>query len=383
MKQLLSILLFVSSATVASAQQYNDAAKDSMQASQLSVNPARSKFLLTGYSAVTIESDGKEKFNIGQLGFSPIFLWKPSKNIFFEAEPEMELNGEELEIGLEYANISYIMNKYITLRAGKFLAPFGIFQDRLHASWINKLPTVPLGFGHDGVGTSAEIGLALSGGIPIGPSKMNYAVYVSNGPQLNTGEDEPGEEGMLIYENSLDNNLNKALGGRLGILPFSNSSLELGGSAQYAMIGDEGSNYENVTSLMYSADLSFTQQVDFLKGALDVKAQMNAVNVSKADYNDPDDSTGLQLYTYNNNRSIIFGQLAYRPAMLNNKVLKNFETVFRYSVLDLPEGAKENEDVSQIAIGLNYWITWRSVIKFAYQKTGHQENYFLQFATSF
>lgn len=383
MKQLLPILLFVTLVTFASAQEYNSAAKDSMSAPPPSGNSARSRFLLTGYTALTIESDGKDKFNMGELQFSPIFLWKPSKNIFFEAEPEMELNGDELEISLEYANISYIMNKYVILRAGKFLAPFGIFQDRLHASWINKLPTVPLGFGHDGVGTSSEIGLALSGGIPIGPSKINYSIYGSNGPQLNTGKDEPGEEGMLMYENALDNNFNKAIGGRLGILPFSNSSLELGGSMQYAALGDKGSSYENVTSMMYSVDLSFTQQLDFLKGIVDVKGQMNAVNVSKADYNDPDDSTGTKTYTYDNKRSIVFGQVAYRPSMLKNKVLKNFEGVFRYSVLDLPEGAKENEDFTQLAVGLNYWITWRSVIKFAYQKTGEQEGYFLQFATSF
>jgi hypothetical protein len=382
MKKIISLLLIVTSINIATAQQYNNAAKDSMQAQQKS-NSSLSRFLLTGYTALTVETDGKEKFNMGQVQFSPILLWKPSKNIFFEAELETELNAGALDIGLEYADISYIINKYITLRAGKFLAPFGIYQDRLHASWINKLPTAPLGFGHDGVGTSSEIGIALSGGIPIGPSKINYIIYASNGPQLNTGKEEPGEEGMLMYENALDNNFNKAVGGRLGILPFSNSSLELGGSVQYAKVGDKASDYDKVTSLMYSFDLSFTQQVGFLKGMIDVKAQMNGLNVSKADYIDPYDSTGTGLYTYDNKRSIIFGQVAYRPSMLKIKVLKNFEGVFRYSILNLPEGVKENEDVSQIALGLNYWITWRSVIKFAYQKTGGKENYLLQFATSF
>ncbi len=380
MKNTFSAFLFAIVAVSVSAQEYNAEAKDSMRKE---TNPSRSRFLLTGYSAFTIETDTKENFNMGAVQLSPIFLWKPSKNIFFEAEPEMELNSNALEIGLEYANISYIMNKYITFRAGKFLAPFGIFQDRLHASWINKLPNTPLGFGHDGVGTSSETGIALSGGIPIGPSKINYSMYASNGPQLNTGNDEPGEEGMLKYENAIDNNFNKALGGRLGILPFSNSSLEMGASLQYAIVGDKGSVYENVTSTMYSADLSFVKQLDFLKGIIDVKAQMNAVNIGKAYYIDANDTTGINQYTYDNKRNIVFGQIAYRPSMLQNKTLKNFEGVFRYSTLNLPQGAKENEDVSQIALGLNYWLTWRSVIKFSYQKTNNKDNFFLQFATSF
>ena len=202
------------------SQQYNQDYLDSLIQNKVQPLISRnSKFVITGYTTAGAKfAKDDTKFN----GFSlnPILLWKPSEKIFVEAELETELEGNETVINLEYANVSYFLNKYITFRAGKFLSPYGIFQDRLHPAWINKLPTAPPGYGHDGVGPSAELGFDVRGGIPLGSAKMNYSIYVSNGPVLNTGEDEPDEGGMLSYENADDNNNNKTFGGRIGFLPF-------------------------------------------------------------------------------------------------------------------------------------------------------------------
>ena len=207
-------VLLLSAAT--SGQQYNQDYLDSLIQNKVQPLISRnSKFVLTGYTTAGAKfAKDDTKFN----GFSinPILLWKPSEKIFVEAELETELEGNETVINLEYANVSYFLNKYITFIAGKFLSPYGIFQDRLHPAWINKLPTAPPGYGHDGVGPSAELGFDIRGGIPLGSAKMNYSIYVSNGPVLNTGVDEPGEEGMLSYENADDNNTNKTFGGRIG-----------------------------------------------------------------------------------------------------------------------------------------------------------------------
>ena len=49
--------------------------------------------------------------------------------------------------------------------------------------------------------------------------------------------------------------------------------------------------------------------------------------------------------------------------------LKKLELVGRYSNYNAPEGAEWEEQSDQYAFGLNYWLTWRSVIKMTYQTT--------------
>lgn len=353
---------------------------------------ANTKFILTGFGfgGMGIEGTGDEqKSTFGETGFSPIFLWKQSDRIFFESELEFELKEEGTEIGLEYANISYIFNKYMTLRAGKFLSPFGTFQERLHPAWINKLVSKPLGFGHSAVGPTSEIGFDLRGGIPLYHCKLNYSIYVSNGPKLNNGSDMPEETGMLKYENFIDNNLNKAIGGRFGLLPFPNSSVEIGASYQTAMVGDkDDSLYENIRAQMFAVDFSLVKGIKFLKGIIDIKGQFSQVNVDKADYFDPLDTTGMA-YTFENITQVYYGQLSFRPAMLKNKLIKNIELVGRYATLMSPEESKWGEEEKQLTIGINYWTSWRTVIKFNYQMIRHghdseEENAFLiQFAIGF
>ena len=141
------------------------------------------------------------------------------------------------------------------VRAGKFLIPFGTFMERLHPAWINRLPTRPLGFGHDGIAPSSGIGIELRGAFDLGGPKLNYSVYSTNGPRLKDGSEEPEEAGMLLFENFVDNNNSKAFGGRLGILPFADSSTELGFSAYSTNgVGDADSIYEDVGAFLYAID---------------------------------------------------------------------------------------------------------------------------------
>lgn len=344
------------------------------------------KFLLTGYGFTGFEMEGDETANFGETGFNPILLWKSSDRLFFEAELELELEGEGVELELEYADVSYVLDNYIIIRAGKFLSPFGTFQERFHPAWINKLPTKPLGFGHESVGPSSELGVELRGGIPLGPSKLNYSLYASNGPRLNTGRENPMEAGMLEFENIEDNNRNKALGGRVGILPLSNSSLEIGGSFQTAVVGDKGDPlYEDVKAKMFAADLNYITTLDFLEGSIDIKGQWSGVNVDEVSYQDPMDTTAQTFYSFDNVSTAYYAQFSYRPSLLKNKFLKNIELVARYSSISLPEKSLWGEEETQTTIGINYWLTWRSVVKMAYEITkGHggesKTTYLLQWA---
>uniref|UniRef100_UPI00404ACBE7 hypothetical protein n=1 Tax=Gelidibacter sp. TaxID=2018083 RepID=UPI00404ACBE7 len=263
----------------------------------------------------------------------------------------------------------YILNDYMTIRAGKFLLPFGTFMERLHPSWINKLSSVPLGFGHDGIVPSSGVGVELRGAFDVYGSKFNYALYSTNGPKLNDGSMEPDEAGILHFDNYEDNNKNKSFGGRLGYLPFTDSSVELGFSFLNSKVGNTDSEYENVAAKLIAYDFSFVKKVNPLAGIIDIKAQFNKSIVDDANYFEPVDGGGLEEYTFNNTSDSFYAQLSYKPTMADSNFLKNIEMVGRYSELNTPEGAEWESKVNQTAFGINYWLSWRSAIKVNYQIT--------------
>ncbi len=330
----------------------------------------KTQFMVRGYGHAGLDylktESGTSLSYVGS-SFAPIFLFKQGDRFIFETELEFVLQKNQLEIGLEYANLGYIINKYVMVRAGKFLLPFGTFMERLHPAWINRLSTKPLGFGHDGIAPASGIGIELRGAAPIGGSTINYSVYSTNGPQLKIGDDEPDEVGMLNFDNYIDNNNNKAIGGRIGFLPFFNSSMEVGVSYYTGKVGDKGSEYEDVKASLWAFDFSYVKQVSPLKGILDIKAQYNLNNVSDAYYtvnNDARDTSAV--YTFTNSSNAYYAQLTYRPLMVGNAFLKNLELIGRYSQLNTPEGSLWESDINEATIGLNYWITWRQVVKVNY-----------------
>ena len=328
--------------------------------------PGNTKPLITGY-AFAGYSDRKGENSSFNAGFNPILLWKLNDRLFFEGELELELgrnaDGEGVTgVELEYANLSYIANDYVTVKAGRFLSPFGTFAERLHPAWVNKLPDAPLGFGHGGIAPTSELGLQASGGFPAGPTKFNYAVYVANGPRLNTGASEPGEAGLLHFDNNVDINNNKAVGTRIGFLPI--PELELGYSFQYARVGEGG----GVNAYLHAVDLSYVRDSRLLKGVIDVRAQWVWSKVDKFTF-DPDGSLGFGPLNFNNRRDGGYAQLAYRPSKLNNKFLQNLEGVCRWDTINNPDGAPAESafDEQRWTLGLNYWLGSSTVIKAAYQ----------------
>jgi hypothetical protein len=325
-------------------------------------------FLLRGYAHSGLEWDTHSSSFVGG-SFNPIFLWKQSEKLLFESEIEMEYENNETNIFLEYANLSYLYNKYITLRFGKILVPFGIFSARLHPRWINRLPSAPLGFGHDGVGPSSDLGIEIRGAIPIRNIRFGYAVYTTNGPSLSDGSKNPVEAGKLKYSNIPDNNNNKAVGGRFSVLPFHTSSLEVGVSGQYATVGDDDAPAYDVNALFLSADLSFVKRVSFLRSVLDLKAQWNYAQVDDFNYvvTENDITTTLN---FENTSQAYFGQISLRPIMAESKWLNNTEVVHRISGLNIAHDSPWGEESLQLAFGIKYWLDWRTVFKLAYQFGG-------------
>lgn len=371
MKKLMSFIVAIVVGGSVYSQTYNDFGNDSTSTIQM-FKSSRTQFMIRGYGHTglnTMTSGEETESSYVGSAFAPIFLFKHSNKLMFEAELEFELESNELEVGLEYANVMYVLNKNMTVRAGKFLLPFGTFVERLHPAWINRLPTNPLGFGHDGIAPSSGIGVELRGAFDLGGPKMNYSLYSTNGPRLKDGEEEPEEAGMLMFENFEDNNKNKAFGGRLGFLPFADSSTEIGFSAYSANgTGTSDSPYENVGALLYAVDFSFVKQIPALSGIIDLKGQYNNSNIDNATYLEIEDGEEVA-YTFENKSNSMYTQFSYRPTMANSDFVKKLELVGRYSNYNTPEDSEWEQQAKQYAFGLNYWLSWRSVIKVAYQTT--------------
>ena len=325
--------------------------------------PGKSRFLLRGYAHSGLEITKDDVSFVGG-SLNPILIFKQSDRLLFESELEIELEGSEVSLGLEYADISYLLTKSVTLRVGKTLTPFGIFIPNLHPAWINKFPSRPLGAGHGGILPTADIGIELRGAAFLGPMKTNYSVYVINGPRLNDGSVEAEEGGLLHFGIVPDNNKGKAIGGRIGFFPMSNSRLEIGFSGQYGKVGAKDSKYSDVAARLYGVDLSYVQNLPGISSVLDIKGQYAVSDVDEAEYPDEDPNSFI---TFDNHSTAWFAQLSLRPAMVDDNFFRNLEIAGRYSKLKTPEEAHWGVNQGQWEIGLNYWLDWRTLFKFSYR----------------
>jgi hypothetical protein len=343
------------------------------------LQPGLENMLLTGYSTAAFQApesgNNFEGINNSTFAamFNPLFLFTYDDRLIFEGELELGL-GVTLEgdiedadattdLELEYAQIAYFLNDYVTIGVGKFLVPFNIFPERLHPAWINKLPTAPLPYQHHGgIAPMAEVGAQVRGGIPLFDNvNMNYALYVSNGPILLTDGDHAGE---LRFTNQQDINGNKAFGGRIGILPT--PELEAGFSYQLAEAGTGA--FEGIDAHLLGADLSYVQESEFLAGHVDFRFEYVGQWIENAVYT-VDGTT----FAFDNEKWAWYAQIAYRPTLLESRVLSDLEVVFRYTRQDWPSGTPlaanepgEGVDRQQFSIGLNYWITPSVPLKIAY-----------------
>jgi hypothetical protein len=80
--------------------------------------------------------------------------------------------------GAAYAQVDYIANPYVTVSAGRFITPFGIYGERFGPNWIRALQVTPM---TSGLTSGGSLGGMLRGGFPAGTENVNfdYAVYFS------------------------------------------------------------------------------------------------------------------------------------------------------------------------------------------------------------
>jgi len=139
----------------------------------------------------------------------------------FQRPPDGGPYGGVVSKNLDYAQLDYIANPYLTVTMGRFLIPFGIFNERLYPIWIRSLQQDPLI-----LPLSAESGdgMMLRGGFAVSPkANLNYAVYVSavDSAQPNLQSD-------------------RNVGGRIGVF-LPGPRVEIGGSWQ-KLLQDQRTN---------------------------------------------------------------------------------------------------------------------------------------------
>lgn len=343
-----------------------------------------SNTFFSGYGALGFSDRDGDPSTFSAV-FAPIFHYQLIDRLHVIVEPEFELEGDDVEIGLEIGEINLFINDYLTLSGGKILLPFNVFSERFHPTWINKMPGLPIIYGQGVQGivpVLSDLGVEISGGLPLNiaeGSKLNYSFYLVNGPrieqeeaekdpdaesvQANEGEEleENGEyeETELIFGNNFtDINSNKAFGGRIGFLPI--WFWEIGASLMY------GDAEENVDFFMYGFDTEFQYKGLLILGEF---LHLENDNLGGGDVK----KTGF------------YAQGSYRLSniTIKNRYMASFinglEPVLRYGKNFLP-----GEDQEQLAIGLNWWFLPSVPFKIAYEfNDGLADRLLLQWAFGF
>ncbi|WP_412536468.1 porin [Marinobacter sp. MIT932201] len=324
-----------------------------------------SKLHMAGYSNVDfIAGSDRQEDGFTAARFAPIFHFQFSDRVLFEGELEIETNADgETEIAAEYATIDLILNDYMALVAGKFLSPIGQFRQNVHPSWINKLPTAPVGFGHGGAAPLSDLGVQLRGGIPLsGAMRANYALFTSNGPTLLV--DGHGDEVELEMEteaaaSNADGNF--VYGGRVGFLPV--PALELGLSGALGKVGvAEGHDVSDLAAgepdrdyTVLGADAVYNLDTLQLRGEFIQQTVGSEANSTIADGS----------VTKEIDFTAWYAQAAYR--LPDTK----WEGVVRYGDLDTPNA---DANRAQWSAGVNYLFANHVIIKAAYTVDNYDDN---------
>src|SRR5437867_4189108 len=237
---------------------------------------AAPKAIVGGYMDIQYRSQRKGSIENGYGGltntfdqqrFVPFIFADITEHVKFASEIEIEHGireeggpDRELEFGLEFAHIDYLVKEPFNLRAGILLLPIGKFN-LLHDSPLNDLTDRPLVSQLIIPTTVAETGAGFYGTIYPGRiSKVDYEFYVTTGP--------------CGYETNGTPNINEATGTR--------------GARQRKCAADDGFDINNgktvVGRLAYSPVLGVDVAASSYDGNADLFANYNLWRITAIDY---------------------------------------------------------------------------------------------------
>jgi hypothetical protein len=300
--------------------------------------------------------------------FTPDFFLKLNDWVLLEAE--IAVGAATTTVGA-FAQADFFLTDWLTVTAGRFVAPIGWYNLRINNPWVNKLPSDAPGSGpllwQQVLPAFSLLGLQAEGSFYLGcsPIKLDYTFYVSNGLNLT-----PAAAGMptlteLANLENMENTFNiitneKAVGGRVGLW-WPEVGLAGGVSAMYNGDYVRGGFEESIS--LYAVDLNYH------KGNWDARFEYGRVHQQAGSF------LGANI-----ERQGVHAQVAYRPRDCPCKYLQNLELVYRFGYVTFPGVPAVALDLTAFAtpmdvpvrrrqseIGLNYWFSPRLVLKAAYQ----------------
>jgi len=305
---------------------------------------------LSGYGSAGYADNDVAGERFSQVQFAPIFHYQYKDLFMFESELEYNINPDgSTEVVMEYLTLDLFLNDYVAVVAGKFLSPIGQFRQNLHPSWINKLPSSPPGFGHDGAAPIAEVGVQLRGGFPIAGIRTNYAVFVGNGPEVEavTEDGDVELEGIMAEGFARDADDSKLAGGRFAILPTANLEIAVSGAkGQITVTELDGADVNGDANRDYSV-----YGADFAWKANGVSFRGEYIKSTIGDDASSIATEGAEWKTW-------YLQGAYLVPETK------WEGVVRYTDFNSPHAS---EDQKQWALGVNYLFTNNIIAKAAYE----------------
>jgi hypothetical protein len=198
---------------------------------------ATHNFTMVGDAEIQFGKTDGQHSGFAMADFAPIFLFRARDNVLFEAGFDIKLQNSAVPLAntgtgngdatttfdMSFAQLDYMVNKYVTFVGGDMLLPLGTYTER-SAGWLNKLPDDPL---PRGVLPSSGVGVQLRGAVPVGDAgqSISYAAYGVNGPYSVDGS---GNSTTLDPFNNPISNF--GLGGNVGFDSNGNSIGNLHGA---------------------------------------------------------------------------------------------------------------------------------------------------------
>lgn len=364
---------------------------------------ASPKAIVGGYMDIQYRSQRKGSIDNGfggvsngfdQQRFVPFIYADVTEHVKMASELEIEhgireTSQNELEFGLEFAMIDYLIKEPINLRAGIILLPVGKFN-LLHDSPLNDLTDRPLVNQFVIPTTMSETGAGFYGTFYPGRlSKMDYELYVTTGscgyqqngtPNISEAQGlQQSKQRKCGTADGLDNNSGKTVVGRLTYSPM--LGVEVAGSGYYGNAA-QNSTY-NPLSIM-AVDWTFQRGPFELIGEA---AWAYARNNSRAISGNTlgvqpgtlltgiSGNSGLGVPPQRSSGFYIQSNYHFMPQWVTRLSPKRFgegstfTAVLRYDRVNtnLDNTAGGFGDLEQISFGLNYRPIEDAVFKISYQ----------------
>lgn len=326
---------------------------------------------------------GTTSNSFDQQRFVPFIYADITDHVKMASELEIEhgirestSDGRELEFGLEFATIDYLVKEPLNLRAGIILLPVGKFN-LLHDSPLNDVGPRPLVDQLIIPTTMAETGAGFYGTFYPGRlSKLDYELYLSTGPNGYEADGTPtisevsGLRGTRqrksFASDGLDNNDGKAVVGRVAFSPW--LGMEIAGSGYH---GSYDPQSKRSLSLM-ALDWTFQRGPWELIGeAAWAYAKNNSTNLDGTPAIDP--TTG-RLRPQRSHGYYIQSNYHFMPEILRHVAPTHFADGSTFTAVMRYDRVNTNDDFSgglgdleKLTVGLNFRPVEDTVCRLAYE----------------